>query len=45
MKLDRPTAAPQVEMREILQGRRLRRLRQTDWTRRLVRETTLTVTT
>jgi len=43
MKLDRPTAGPQPQMRDILQGHRPRRLRQNDWTRRLVRETTLTV--
>ena len=34
-------AAP--DMRAILSGRRMRRLRQTDWSRRLVRETNITV--
>lgn len=31
------------DMRDILNGRRMRRLRQSDWSRRLVRETRLTV--
>ncbi|MGX1097643.1 porphobilinogen synthase [Amorphus sp. MBR-141] len=43
MKIERPTPGTSADMRDILQGRRLRRLRQNDWTRRLVRETTVTV--
>lgn len=43
MKIDRPAPGTSADMRDILQGRRLRRLRQNDWTRRLVRETTVTV--
>jgi len=43
MKIERPEPGPAANMRDILQGRRLRRLRQNDWTRRLVRETTVTV--
>ena len=37
----RQSAPP--DMAEILKGRRMRRLRRTDWSRRLVRENTLTV--
>ena len=38
-----PDAATRPDMAEILQGRRMRRNRRTDWSRRLVRESTLTV--
>ncbi len=36
-------AMPEIDMSEILGGKRMRRNRRTDWSRRLVRETTLTV--
>ena len=39
--ISKGAAAP--DMRAILNGRRMRRLRQTDWSRRLVRETNITV--
>ena len=38
-----PDPATRPDMDEILHGRRMRRNRRTDWSRRLVRETTLTV--
>jgi porphobilinogen synthase len=38
-----PDPATRAVMDEILHGRRMRRNRRTDWSRRLVRETTLTV--
>ncbi|SON56141.1 Delta-aminolevulinic acid dehydratase [Hartmannibacter diazotrophicus] len=34
---------PRIDMTSLLQGRRMRRNRRTDWSRRLVRENTLTV--
>ncbi len=41
----RPDAAlpPPYDMDDLLQGRRMRRLRRCDWSRRMVRETSLTV--
>ncbi len=42
-KTPTPFSEPIPDMRDILGGRRMRRLRQNDWTRRLVRENSLTV--
>ena len=41
--MDHIAHLPQTDVSAILQGRRMRRLRQNDWTRRLVRESHLTV--
>ena len=38
-----PLTTPRLDIDRITQRRRLRRNRRTDWSRRLVRETTLTV--
>ena len=42
-KFTRPSAAGQRSVDEITQGRRLRRMRKADWSRRLVQENRLTV--
>jgi porphobilinogen synthase len=42
-KTPRAFTEPMPDMREILGGKRMRRLRQSGWSRRLVRENTLTV--
>ncbi|MEW5423260.1 porphobilinogen synthase [Amorphus sp. 3PC139-8] len=43
MTIDPARFSQSVDVRDILQGRRLRRPRQADWSRRLVRENVLTV--
>ena len=43
MTIDPPRFTHTVDVAAILQGRRMRRTRQAPWSRRLVRESTLTV--